>query len=63
MLARDWRGSVDRGAPRYNRSRRACADEGTESVEDPLEDWPEEPGGDAEHWLIERRGDDLERDD
>ena len=39
------------------------ADRDPESVEDPLEDWPEEPEGDADRWLIERRGEDVERDD
>lgn len=42
---------------------RPRADEDLESVEDPLEDWPEETGGDADRWLIERRGEDVERDD
>lgn len=41
------------------RGERPRATEDLESVED----WPEEPDGDAHRWLIERRGEDVERDD
>jgi hypothetical protein len=34
--------------------------EDLESIEDPLEDWPEEADSEEDRWLIERKGEDVE---
>lgn len=36
------------------------AQEELDSIEDPLEDWPEEADAEDDRWLIERRGEDVE---
>lgn len=34
--------------------------EDIESVQDPLEDWPEEADGEEDRWVVERPGEDVE---